>query len=275
MRKPTKPYYSDFGLTESHYNDIGIKQEKFDKMKAKYEETFNRAWNIARFVLLIPFIAVFLNFQYFNKLLGTDNPIFIIFILWFIYLYLYIYAKEYLSRCCWYLAQTILAKKHIHPPKHDELKQADAYDTAFNEYKEELDKYNLAIQKKKQDYWYKLDGWEFEKEFAKLLDKNGYDTMNTRGSGDEGVDIYAQKNNVSYIVQCKAHKNPVGPSVIRDLYGTLVGSKCDVGILVNLGGFTQGVFDFVEGKPILLLDISDVVNLNAGNNSSLRVGTEK
>jgi hypothetical protein len=54
-----------------------------------------------------------------------------------------------------------------------------------------------------------------------------------------------------------------------------VGSKCDVGILVNLGGFSQGVFDFVEGKPILLLDISDVVNLNAGNNSSLRVGTEK
>ena len=63
--------------------------------------------------------------------------------------------------------------------------------------------------------------------------------------------------------------------MIRDLYGTLVGSKCDVGILANLGGFSQGVFDFVEGKPILLLDISDVVNLNAGNNSSLRVGTEK
>ena len=89
------------------------------------------------------------------------------------------------------------------------------------------------------------------------------------------ITIILKKKDASYIVQCKAHKNPVGPSVIRDLYGTLVGSKCDVGILVNLGGFSQGVFDFVEGKPILLLDISDVVNLNAGNNSSLRVGTEK
>ena len=56
------------------------------------------------------------------------------------------------------------------------------------------------------------------------------------------------------IVQCKNHKPPIGPSVARELYGTLMASDAQRAILASVSGFTKGVNEFVAGKPIELID---------------------
>ena len=57
------------------------------------------------------------------------------------------------------------------------------------------------------------------------------------------------------IVQCKAHKKPVGPHVARDLYGTLISSHARRAVLASTSGFTPGVIEFIRGKPIELLSV--------------------
>jgi HJR/Mrr/RecB family endonuclease len=49
------------------------------------------------------------------------------------------------------------------------------------------------------------------------------------------------KDGKKIVVQCKAHRNPVGPNVVRELYGTMFHAGADAAKLVALGGFTQGV----------------------------------
>lgn len=54
----------------------------------------------------------------------------------------------------------------------------------------------------------RMNGWEFEEYVAELLVRNGYHNVEvTKGSGDQGVDILAQKDDVSYAIQCKHYES--------------------------------------------------------------------
>ena len=80
-------------------------------------------------------------------------------------------------------------------------------------------------------------------------------------TADKGIDIILKKNGKTIVVQCKAHKKPVSPHVVRDLYGTLVDSQADEAILASISGFTSGVREFVIGKPISLISLEDIIHI--------------
>lgn len=76
-----------------------------------------------------------------------------------------------------------------------------------------------------------MEGHEFEYFCADLLEKQGFTEVEvTRGSGDFGVDILAEKDGVTYAVQCKRYHGPVGVDAVlktyagRDYYGRMVGA---------------------------------------------------
>lgn len=110
-------------------------------------------------------------------------------------------------------------------------------------------------------FWYSLDGIQFEREIAKLFAQLEYSTQLTPTSGDEGIDILMWKDGKKIVVQCKAHRDPVGPSVIRELYGSMFHAEAQEAKLVACGGFTQGVYTFAKGKPIELLDLNAILHL--------------
>lgn len=68
----------------------------------------------------------------------------------------------------------------------------------------------------------KLDnGYQFEEYIANILKKLKYTNVKvTRGSGDAGVDVLANKENVSYAIQCKWSSigNNVGYKAIQEIY---------------------------------------------------------
>lgn len=86
---------------------------------------------------------------------------------------------------------------------------------------------NARIQ---EEYWWSLGGYGLEQEVASLYTKQGFKCALTSGSGDGGVDLILRRDGRTIIVQCKAHRKPVGPHVIRDLHGTLIKSKADEAI---------------------------------------------
>ena len=65
-----------------------------------------------------------------------------------------------------------------------------------------------------------LEGHDFEFFCADLLRAQGFiDVEVTRGSGDFGVDILAEKDGVTYAVQCKRYSGPVGVEAVLRTYG--------------------------------------------------------
>lgn len=115
---------------------------------------------------------------------------------------------------------------------------------------------------RKLEYWMSLDGHQFEEAVATVFRNVGYSAQVSKRGGDGGIDIILIQNKEKIAVQCKAHKSAIGPSVARDFYGTLIHNCYKKGILVSRSGFTGGVYDFVCGKPIELLNLEQLLELN-------------
>jgi HJR/Mrr/RecB family endonuclease len=125
-------------------------------------------------------------------------------------------------------------------------------------------KYCVAIRaysKNHLEFWHNLSWREFEKEVAILLSNLGVKANATKGTGDKGVDIFATFGRKKIVVQCKKHKSPVGPAIVRELLGTHTVEDANVGIIVSSSGFSPGAQEAASGR-ILLLGIEDLMQLD-------------
>jgi hypothetical protein len=135
---------------------------------------------------------------------------------------------------------------------HPLYRKARLYRQALHDYYQTL-----------KEYWVSLKGVVFEHELGKLYTKLGYKVEYTSASGDKGIDLFLRKDNKSTLVQCKGHKNPVGPSTVRELYGTLMAHQylADSAILACPAGFTRGARECAIGKCIQLVSAIDLVEM--------------
>jgi len=117
-----------------------------------------------------------------------------------------------------------------------------------------------AYSKNKFEYWQNLTWREFEKEAAILLNNLGIDASATKGTGDKGVDIEATYKNKKILVQCKKHKAPIGPAIVRELVGTLLNENANLGIIISMSGFSVGAHEAASGR-ILLLEVEDLLHV--------------
>lgn len=108
---------------------------------------------------------------------------------------------------------------------------------------------------------------EFESLITNLFSKMGLETRQTQASRDGGVDCVAFDPRPIFggkvIIQAKRYKNTVGVSAVRDLFGTLQNEGGSKGILVTTSGYGKAAFEFVQGKPLELLDGGNLLFLLA------------
>ena len=116
----------------------------------------------------------------------------------------------------------------------------------------------LQVEREKRrkavSFWRTLKDIDLEREAANLFRRMGYEVRTTPTSGDQGVDLFLRGDGQTIIVQCKGLKSKVSPTVVRDLYGTMLHFRADRAVLVCPTGFHRGVWAFVEGKPVTLVD---------------------
>lgn len=111
-------------------------------------------------------------------------------------------------------------------------------------------------------WWWKLDGWEFEEEAAKVFRLNGYKAKVTKKTSDGGIDILMYKDKKKIIAQCKHYTSPVAVSVARELNGLKDDFKADELILIASSGVTKACWDFIRNKPYFkILDLEDIIRM--------------
>jgi HJR/Mrr/RecB family endonuclease len=88
----------------------------------------------------------------------------------------------------------------------------------------------------------------------------GFNAELTSRDTDRGVDIWIVKDGHRIPVQCKAHRRPVTPGAVRELYGTMQHFGTPAGILASVSGFTRGVSEYAAGKGIELVDLSTILS---------------
>ncbi len=117
----------------------------------------------------------------------------------------------------------------------------------------------FTIYRDSFEYWANLSWQNFEREVTKKLNEFGYDAVNTKLSGDEGVDIVIHNQDRKFIIQCKAMKSKIGPAYIRDFIGTISIQKASGGMIVSLNGFSNGSLETSNYSNLHLLSIQDLI----------------
>lgn len=100
-----------------------------------------------------------------------------------------------------------------------------------------------------------MEGHEFEYFCAELLERKGFvDVEVTKGSGDYGVDILAEKEGVTYAIQCKRYTMPVGVKAVQEAYAGRDYYDRMVGVVLTNQYFTTPAVEAAKKLKILLWD---------------------
>ena len=238
-----KPDLMDFGYTEE---SIKIASELYKKEKSNVENIFLTIGII---------IFIILTIYFFNKFVHDYNNIPIIIGMFF------------LAMLNGFVFSILISIPTLVPLNIIFENKVEKKFVNMLNYFEKLKAFEYWERRSQREFWYSLSGIQFEKELAKLFKIAHYNVTLTKGSGDKGIDIFLNLNNQNIIVQCKAHKNAVGPAIAREIFGSLIDSKCDKAIIASITGFTKGVYEFCSDKNIELWDLEKILEFK--NNLSI------
>ena len=109
-----------------------------------------------------------------------------------------------------------------------------------------------------------LEGLEFENWCANLLRINGFINVEvTRASGDQGVDILAEKGEIKYAIQCKCYSSDLGNSPIQEVHAGKSMYNCHVGAVMTNRHFTSGAKELSKATGVLLWDREKLLQMQS------------
>lgn len=118
--------------------------------------------------------------------------------------------------------------------------------------KETLIHDRVSLYNNKYDY---MDGHDFEHFCADLLRKNGFDSVGvTQGSGDHGIDILAEKDGITYAIQCKCYSSNIGNSAVQQAHTGKSLYHKDIAVVLTNRYFTPQAIEEAKTLGVKLWD---------------------
>lgn len=109
-----------------------------------------------------------------------------------------------------------------------------------------------------------MNGYEFENFCCKLLIDNHYKNVKqTKLSGDEGIDIIAEKEEIKYGIQCKCYSSPVGIKAVQEAFTGAKMYDCDIAVVITNNCFTSQAIHAAEQTRVRLWDrnkLNEMIN---------------
>lgn len=95
---------------------------------------------------------------------------------------------------------------------------------------------------------------DYERLIATELRKLGFVAQTTKASGDQGADVLASKNGVSFAIQCKMYSKPVGNKAVQEANAGRDFYRKNYGVVVARAGFTKSARQAAQACGIILLN---------------------
>lgn len=107
-----------------------------------------------------------------------------------------------------------------------------------------------------------MNGIAFEELACEILVANGFDLAeNTPATRDFGVDILAEKDGMTYAIQCKRYKDAVGLEAVQQVYAGRAFYECHVAVVLTNQSFTANAQKLADKLGVVLWDRETLRNL--------------
>lgn len=98
-----------------------------------------------------------------------------------------------------------------------------------------------------------MNGIEFEVFCKSVLQANGFKNLRTtKGSGDQGIDLLAEKEGIKYGIQCKCYSSDIGNKAVQEAFAGKTYYGCHVAVVLTNRNFTRSAKDLAESNQVLL-----------------------
>ncbi|MFY9628112.1 MAG: restriction endonuclease [Methylocystis sp.] len=99
---------------------------------------------------------------------------------------------------------------------------------------------------------------EFEHYCAAVLREMKWKARVTQLSGDQGVDIVADKRGKRIVIQCKKYSKPVGNRAVQEIVAGIAHEGAQRGVVVTTSEYTPAAITLAASNEVLLLHHSEL-----------------
>lgn len=99
---------------------------------------------------------------------------------------------------------------------------------------------------------------EFEAFCASELQEAGWDANITAATGDQGVDVIAEKDGIRFVLQCKLYNHPVGNKAVQEAFAAKRHEAAQIAAVVSNNRFTASAEQLAASTGVLLLHYSEL-----------------
>lgn len=99
-----------------------------------------------------------------------------------------------------------------------------------------------------------MNGDEFEQAVCRLFCKMGYSAYVTKQSGDQGVDVVAERGSVRIGIQAKRYGYPVGNSAVQETIAGRAFYGCTSSMVITNSTFTKSAIELARVNSVVLWD---------------------
>ena len=110
-----------------------------------------------------------------------------------------------------------------------------------------------------------LSGYEFEVFTKILFEKMGYESCNTKLSGDQGADLIIKKFGETTVVQAKRYNNKVTNKAVQEVVASIKYYNANKGAVITNNEFTDSAIELANSNNIQLIDRNKLCELVDNN----------
>lgn len=101
--------------------------------------------------------------------------------------------------------------------------------------------------------------YEYESAVAGYISTElNWDSYVTKGSGDQGADVVAEKNGVKLIIQCKLYSQDVGNKAVQEAIAARQFYDANFAAVVTNQGYTKSAMQLAQSAQVILLHHSQL-----------------
>jgi HJR/Mrr/RecB family endonuclease len=109
-----------------------------------------------------------------------------------------------------------------------------------------------------------MSGAQFESFIADLFDKLGYKTYVTKQSGDQGIDVIAERRGVKIAIQAKCYTNSVGNKAVQEAVAGATYYHADKVMVITNSHFTKSARELAQANNVTLWDRNILIEKLSG-----------
>lgn len=121
---------------------------------------------------------------------------------------------------------------------------------------------DIESEESTSEYSDKISPEDYEHFCAEILNKAGWATTVTKSSGDQGIDIVANKEGFRLAIQCKKYSKPVGNKAVQEAYSGGAFYEADECAVVAPIEYTPAARDLARNLGVHLLHHDDLADLS-------------